>query len=100
MAISTRNKTPYIVRVDVTEDEDGLHVTPVWSGVDRPDSFGWRLRTGEHKLASRLVRAILAGVVFDNPDIAVDTSGKTYVTWDRCHVIGKYMNANLRQLGF
>jgi len=72
-------------------------VHPVWADVDRPDTGGWLVR-GE-KLARRLERAVRAGKALGPATIAVDVNGNTYVQADHL-VMSKYMNADLRRLGF
>jgi hypothetical protein len=93
---------PRLAGVNVGRDDDGhWHVTPIWSGVDLPDNFGWQLGPNDQRLAERLRNAIRAGVVFDNPHVTTTNDGsKTYVTWDRCNVMGRRLNADLRRLGF
>lgn len=93
--------TPAIIDIRRYADEHGLHVIPVWGGVDRPDCFGWTLNdTPSHrKLADRLERAIRAGAAFGPASIARDIDGKTYVDAG-AKVIGRYMNADLQSLGF
>lgn len=66
---------------------------------DRNGLVGYILadtRTG-HKNADRLIRAIEDGKVFVNPTIRTDVHGRTYVECDT-KVVGKYMNANLKDL--
>lgn len=97
--------TPKIIDVVVEHDTDDHHtgytdlwsVDPVWSDVDRPRTGGWLVR-GE-KMARRLERALRAGAVYDSPRIATDVNGKTYVEGS-AKVMGRYMNADLRRLGF
>jgi hypothetical protein len=94
---------PVLLRVDITpyaENHPDLHgyvqVTPIWGGVDRPDSFSWATKPA---IAVRLRRAIMAGVVLLNPHVKTDITGKTYVEYDN-RVSGKYANADLKRLGY
>jgi hypothetical protein len=90
--------TPTIIEVRVTPDRDPklVHVRPVWSTSDRPDSFGW---LAPKKLAHRLVAAIKAGVALTNPVVKTDVEGKTYVHAE-AQILGRYMNSDLKKLGF
>lgn len=91
--------TPTLVDVRVTPEEDSpgcVCVTPVFSGVDRPDCFGWIVKA---KLAPRLVRAVRAGAVLYDLEVKTDVAGETYVS-SRSRVMGRHMNADLRKLGF
>lgn len=83
--------------VNITPRDGGWMVEPVWAGVDRPVVGGWLLR--ERKLADRLAAAVLAGVVYPQRTVRVDTGGKTYVQANS-KVMGKYANADLIRLGF
>lgn len=79
----------------------GLSVYPVYAvegiAIDRPAPGGWVVTS--RKMADRLTAALRAGVAAPNPRIRVDIFGDTYASYD--HVImGKYMNADLRKLGF
>lgn len=94
--------SPILARVEIiNNDRDGITVQAVWDGVDRPTTHGYGLLdTPSHrKLALRLKAAIEAGVVYPDPKIAVDNFGQTYVQAS-AKVMGKYMNADLKRLGF
>jgi len=67
-----------------------------WAGVDRPVTHGIVARKA---VAPRLVRAAQAGAIFVDPHVATDTYGQTYVE-ARCRVMGKYLNSDLRKLGY
>lgn len=71
-------------------------VTPVWSGVDRPESSGWSV---PKKLVDRFVTAIKAGVIFDRVAVQTDVNGKTYVATG-CRVLLRHLNADLKKIGF
>lgn len=76
-----------------------VNVTWTWSGgpLDRPYTGGWYVPN--MKLAERLVRAIDAGVVHVERTLARDINGATYVA-ARALVLGRYLNADLKRLGF
>jgi hypothetical protein len=90
--------TPRIIDVRVTADSDPAFVTvsPVWSDVDRPVTFGWLVKKA---LTPRLVRAIRAGAAFRNVAVATDNAGKTYVSAEAT-LLGRHMNADLKRIGF
>lgn len=98
-------KTPRIERVEVVHDheEHTITVWPYWTaeGLDRRQGTGFGLTDSPaHKrLSQRMVNAILADAVFYKPEIRTDTHGKTYVHASS-RVMGKYMNADLKRLGF
>lgn len=83
------------------DSRDCILVNVVWSGakLDRPCTGGYRLSMKHMKLAKRLAAAINAGAVYTNPKIKEDIHGHTYVVAD-CHVMGRYMNRDLKALGF
>jgi len=103
--------TPHITNVTITKRanpdhgkswDDGKHpfewrVSTTWSNVDRPEGTGYIV--GNPRLAERLRNAIIAGVVFADPEIKIDKAGKTYVS-ARSTVLGRMINADLRRLGF
>lgn len=83
--------------VQQTPRENGfVLVSPVWTGVDRPVTFGWIV---PKKLVGRLTQALMAGVVCRRPEVMTDLNGHTYMTYD-CQVTGRYLNADLKRLGF
>lgn len=88
-----------IVRVDLETSSDGsVIVWPVWSNVDRPIGHG--MSFGKNKaLAARYIAAVMAGKVFSNASIGTDVNGKTYAV-AKCNVMGRYLNADLKRLGF
>jgi hypothetical protein len=98
---------PVLLRVDIKDythvlqelrGKDYVTVTPVWSGVDRQYDCSWVCL---RKNAMRLQQAILAGKVLINPRIATDVNGKTYVAHGGfLKVSAKYINADLKRLGF
>jgi hypothetical protein len=102
--------TPHITEVTVVERDNPdygqswntagpreIVVTPMWSDVDRDQGTGYVV--GNARVADRLRRAMLAGVVFTDAEIKTDVNGKTYVS-ARSHVLGRMINADLRRLGF
>jgi hypothetical protein len=89
------------VRVDIRVGNEDIFIRPIWSGVDRPDTGGWSVRLSDRKLAERLAKAILAGVVCGGGSIKTDNGGKTYVGGFKTpHILGRTMNADLKKLGF
>jgi hypothetical protein len=83
-----------------TEDVPGgeWRVYSTWDApVDRPSTHGFVL--GNKRTAQRLVNAINAQVVFDDPVIKTDINGRTYVAASS-RVMGKYANADLKRLGY
>ena len=95
----------HIIPVDVevtqnfTEDVTSGYwsVMPVWPGVDRPRVDGYLIKT--ERLAGRLARAMLAGVVYVDTEVTTDVDGETYVT-SRSTVLARMANADLRRLGY
>lgn len=91
-------------------DVDSVTVRVEWVGgdhVDRRD--GYSISTGRrqtprqakasHALAARLKRAIDAGAVFYEVKVARDINGATFLTY-RSRVMGKYLNADLKRIGY
>ena len=76
-----------------------LSITPIWSGVDRPNVGGWSVGKDDIMLAERLRRAIIAGAAFCDIQILTDKNGQTYVGASNV-ILGRKMNADLRKLGF
>jgi hypothetical protein len=98
--------TPAVVDVEVKPYSDeytprGFSVHPIWGGVtpalDRPQGTGWVV--AGPRMRDRLVRAIVAGVVHGEPVIMRDVHGRTYVQASN-KVLGRYMNADLKRLGY
>ena len=85
--------------VTVTTDVDGIHVTVTTSVTDRDDVYAWAIPSKHDALASRLARAVQAGVVLTNPVVKTDVNGRTYVSCDS-QVLGRRMNADLKRLGY
>ena len=88
-----------IARIEVapSPDHKGYSVvTPIWIGVDRPDVGGWVVKTS---LVERLKRAIWSGAAMRSAHIATDVNGKTY--WSAYWLVfAKYMNADLKRIGY
>lgn len=103
------NSTPVVlnhlnVMVDITPEATGLFVRAYAHGdlakqVDRLHIAGWGVGKNP-KLATRLARAVAAGVVLKNASIKHDIHGKRYVSADQTTVMGRRMNADLKRLGF
>jgi predicted N-formylglutamate amidohydrolase len=88
---------PQLVDVEVTARRDGISITPVWSGVDRPRSY--TAVVNRQALASRLVAAIRAGKAITVTGIGTDVNNQTYAETEN-HFLVKRLNADLRKLGF
>lgn len=65
--------------------------------VDRLDSHGIVVRG--KGLADRLAAAMQAGVIFTDFAIRTDVNGNTFLTY-RTAVLARYVNADLKRLGF
>ena len=91
--VSTR---PYI-DPDTQRATSALVVEPVWQGVDRPNTGGWVVK--DRTTAKRLEACIRDGNCFSSTRLAVDVNGQTYVATTAL-VMAKYMNADLRRLGY
>jgi hypothetical protein len=85
--------------VTVTTDVDGIHVKVTTPVAVREDVYAWALPSKDGALASRLARAVQAGVVLTNPVVKTDVNGKTYVSAES-QVMGRHMNADLKRLGY
>lgn len=85
----------------VTVQSDRIQVNVVWGGaeLDRPTTYGFGLKANHAGLATRLKRAIDAQAVFTDPKIVNDVNGHTYVM-AKCLVMGRYLNADLKRLGY
>jgi hypothetical protein len=69
-----------------------------YSGVDRPITFG--IICKNLKNANRLRKAALDGKIVDmEAEILTDTEKETYAKHN-CRVMGKYLNADLKRLGY
>jgi hypothetical protein len=81
--------------------EQCISADVVWHGadLDRPHTDGWSLAINKMSLAMRLKKAVDVGAVFQNPKIVTDINGKTYVSAEG-HLMGRYLNAELKRLGF
>jgi hypothetical protein len=69
---------------------------------ERPElSTRFGMSCGKSRLlAERLVRAINAGAAWTNPQVVRDVHDVEYVTFDGSQVMGRYLNADLKRLGF
>jgi hypothetical protein len=83
----------------VEQQDKGFTVWARYAGVDRPVTSG--ISCGPNrKLAERLRQAVLAGKAINRKaKVLVDVDGKTYAdsTWE---VMGRYLNADLKRLGY
>jgi hypothetical protein len=92
------------VRCDMVEETGvlsgkNIHISPVWRGVDRPNTGGWGLPMHERKLAERLQRAITSGDAFCEVTLKTDIYGKTYVGAVSA-LYSKELESDLRKLGY
>lgn len=71
------------------------------AGVDRPDAGGYSLSAtaANRKLVYRLKQAIEDGVGWPERRITVDVNGKSYVACKH-NLMGRYLNTDLRRLGY
>lgn len=94
-------ETPRIPEVRIEADAEGLHISPIWQGVDRPNTGGVLISDtpANRMLADRLKKAIEAGVCYRFESICTDRNGKTYVG-AHAGFMGRTLNADLRRLGF
>lgn len=83
--------------VEVKIGPMGVEVSPIWAGVDRPNTGGWIVK--DQRTADRLALAISAGAAYKNPTVKVDNDGRTYVSGAE-QVRGRCANADLKALGY
>ena len=85
----------------VQNDDGTVSVKVDWTRhdapLDRTDGSGWRVK--DMKLANRLIAAIEAGVIIQNPTINIDINGNNYVSATHS-VLARTLNADLKRLGF
>lgn len=74
-------------------------VFAVWEGAETDIRKSHRIEVPSMAMAKRLAKAINAGVVLTNPEVATATDGLTYIKSD-CNVMGRRINADLNRLGF
>lgn len=87
-------------RIEIEDKGDGtVTVWPIWNGVDRPKGCGMGIRANDKALIGRYVAALRAGVVYSSAKVRTDVNGETYVS-TTSKVLGRYLNADLRRLGF
>lgn len=83
----------------VFEQDGSILVT---ADVIKPKGVAFRasISTGKNQaLADRLAAAVDAGVVFTELEVATDVFNEKYVA-HKTNVMGRYLNADLRRLGF
>lgn len=93
-----------VAKASIKDRDDRIDVDVTWESkgpevLDRKDGTGFGLPKGRMDLAKRLVRAINSGLAFENPSIAKDINGKTYVVYTM-RVMGRRLNKDLTALGF
>jgi hypothetical protein len=93
--------TAMIEDVLVEEDHElgGFLISPVWKGVDRPNTGGIGLPRRDANLVSLIEKAMRDGAFWSHAAIATDVNGKTYVA-AAAVVFGKRLKADLRRLGY
>jgi len=90
--------TPRIIDAKVTNENGRYVVTPVWSGVDRPETGS--ISTGKTStLAFRLAQAMKSGQAYERVEVVTDVNGKTFVS-ALPRFRGRCLNADLLRLGF
>lgn len=108
MTTTTTTAAPTLVCAETRLEpaRDGLPscfvVRAIFDGVNRREGRGIALsaeKASGAKLAKRLHQAIEAGVVFTNLRTLTDQGGRTYAGYDTA-VMGRYLNSDLRKLGF
>lgn len=103
--MASSSTAPRMIDVKVERDLDDhgtghadlWSVYPIWADVDLSVGSGWLVRG--QRMARRLEAALRAGVALGPAEVRTNVNGKTYVSADHL-VSGRYMNADLRRLGF
>lgn len=93
---------PVLDFVEIVENvkEDFVSVQPHWKGVDRPNTGGYTVSLKHKPLALRLKIALESGALWiQEPKIATDVNGKTYVNAD-IKILMRKCNSELKRLGF
>lgn len=83
----------------IIAEEGAFIVQTRWKGAALDQPMGLGFSVGDMGIAERLTRAINAGVVFEEPQVARNHLGKTYVS-SHVMVNGRSLNADLKRLGF
>lgn len=74
-------------------------VSPVWSGVDRPNVGGYSTGTN-YRLAERLAAFMKSGKAWiGSPEVLTDVDGKSYVN-SSLRINTRCLNAELKRHGF
>ena len=84
----------------ITTEANGSIIVQAYTtlDLDRKELLGWS--AGKNAaLAKRLVRAIEAGKALTSKGVGTDAYGNTYLITE-ARVMGRYMNADLKRLGF
>lgn len=94
----------YTTSATVTTEDNGYLTVRchfMQAGTDRTEALGWSLpdTPAGRKLAQRLAMAIDCQRVMVNPTIKADIYGRTYVE-ATSRVFGRYMNRDLKKIGF
>lgn len=97
MSVSATTPTIVLVELQADDESDFITVWTHWADVDRTATHGFAVPNA--RLAQRLTDAIWAGAVFYDPEVRTNAAGQTYVD-AHSRVLGKYLNADLKRLGF
>ena len=78
-----------------------ITITPIWTGVDRARTSSLTLvnKPSNMALANRYKRAIESGAAFCHVELTHDSKGKSYIHAVE-NVMGRYLNADLKKLGY
>ncbi len=87
------------VLVEKDHELGGFLISPVWKGVDRPNTGGIGLPRSDANLVSPIENAMRDGTFWSHAAIATDVNGKTYVA-AAAVVSGRHLKADLRRLGY
>jgi len=85
--------------VEIKDTGEYFLVSPIWCGVDRPNSGGYS--TGKNlKLALRFMKFLQSGSAWSSePEVCVDVNKQTYVNAS-LKISTRILNAELKRLSF
>lgn len=66
---------------------------------DLPTRFGISVGSNR-KLGERLIRAVNDGKAWTDVAVAIDVAGKEYITFNTLRTSGRYLNADLKRIGY
>jgi len=87
------------VQIEEDKDHGGFTISPVWKNVDRPIVYGISVPVHDAALVPKIDQAMRDGAYWSHAEVKTDTAGNTYVQSSE-RVIGKYLEANLREIGY